>query len=304
MHNNIGLQTAYWNGTTPELDIYKIIDLTKKANMDTIELKAGDFVPLTTQERRKLKNYIKDAGLSVTINGTGLRPERDVSSSDKESHKAGIKHLCMMLDLCVEMGAELFSGIPYGLWNTRPDGEDIAGIKKVRTANAIEGLKEVAKHAEEVGVTMCLEIVNRFEQYTANTAKEGIAICEAIDNDYCKLLLDTFHMNIEEDYIPDTIREAQEKGYLGYIHIGESNRRIPTGEKKTNIDWEAIAETIKEIDFQGPLVMEPFVLDTSASAKSVSLWRRIKAADDIDGLVADAAAGVKYLKSLYDLSES
>lgn len=298
MQNNVGLQTAYWNGTTPELDIYKIIDLTKKANMDTIELKAGDFVPLTTQERRKLKNYIKDAGLSVTINGTGLRPERDVSSSDKESHKAGVKHLCMMLDLCVEMGAELFSGIPYGLWNTRPDGEDIAGIKKVRTANAIEGLTEAAKHAEEVGVTMCLEIVNRFEQYTANTAKEGIAICEAIDNDYCKLLLDTFHMNIEEDYIPDAIREAQEKGYLGYIHIGESNRRIPTGEKKTNIDWEAIAETIKEIGFEGPLVMEPFVLDTSASAKSVSLWRRIKAADDIDGLVADAAAGVKYLKSL------
>ena len=298
MQNNIGLQTAYWNGTTPKLDIYKIIDLTKKANMDTIELKAGDFVPLTTEERRKLKNYIKDAGLSVTVNGTGLRPERDVSSSDKESHEAGIKHLCHMLDLCVEMAAKLFSGIPYGLWNTRPDGEDIAGIKKVRTANAVKGLTEVAKHAEEAGVTMCLEIVNRFEQYTANTAEEGIAVCEAIGSEYCKLLLDTFHMNIEEDYIPDAIRTAHEKGYLGYLHIGESNRKIPAGGRKTNIDWEAIAETIKEIGFEGPLVMEPFVLNTSASAKSVSLWRAIKPADDIDGLVADAAAGVKYLKSL------
>ena len=298
MQNNIGLQTAYWNGTTPKLDIYKIIDLTKKANMDTIELKAGDFVPLTTEERRKLKNYIKDAGLSVTVNGTGLRPERDVSSSDKESHEAGIKHLCHMLDLCVEMDAKLFSGIPYGLWNTRPDGEDIAGIKKVRTAKAIKVLTEVAKHAEEAGVTMCLEIVNRFEQYTANTAEEGIAVCEAIGSEYCKLLLDTFHMNIEEDYIPDAIRTAHEKGYLGYLHIGESNRKIPAGGRKTNIDWEAIAETIKEIGFEGPLVMEPFVLNTSASAKSVSLWRAIKPADDIDGLVADAAAGVKYLKSL------
>lgn len=298
MQNNIGLQTAYWNGTTPELDIYKIIDLTKKANMDTIELKAGDFVPLTTEERRELKSHIKDAGLSVTVNGTGLRPERDVSSSDKESHEAGIRHLCTMLDLCVEMDAKLFSGIPYGLWNTRPDGEDIAGIKKVRTANAVKGLTEAAKHAEEAGVTMCLEIVNRFEQYTANTAEEGIAVCEAIGSEYCKLLLDTFHMNIEEDYIPDAIRTAHEKGYLGYLHIGESNRKIPAGGRKTNIDWEAIAETIKEIGFEGPLVMEPFVLNTSASAKSVSLWRAIKPADDIDGLVADAAAGVKYLKSL------
>lgn len=298
MQNNIGLQTAYWSGTNPKLNIYEIIDRTKKAGMDTIELKAGDFVPLTKEERSKLRSYIEEAGLSITINGTGLRPERDVSSSDKESQEAGIKHLCYMLDLCVEMGAKLFSGIPYGLWNTRPDGDNIAEIKKIRTANAIKGLKEVANYAEKVGVVICLEIVNRFEQYTANTAQEGIDICEAIDNEYCKLLLDTFHMNIEEDYIPDAIRTAFEKGYLGYLHIGESNRKIPNGERKTNIDWEAIAQTIHEIGYDGPLVMEPFVLDTSASAKSVSLWRTMKNAEDIDGLTADAAAGVKYLKSL------
>ena len=92
MQNNVGLQTAYWSGTTPALDIHQIIELTKKANMDTIELKAGDFVPLTTEGRAALRKEIEDAGLSITINGTGLRPERDVSSSDEESHKAGIKH--------------------------------------------------------------------------------------------------------------------------------------------------------------------------------------------------------------------
>ena len=79
MQNNVGLQTAYWSGTTPALDIHQIIELTKKANMDTIELKAGDFVPLTTEGRAALRKEIEDAGLSITINGTGLRPERDVS---------------------------------------------------------------------------------------------------------------------------------------------------------------------------------------------------------------------------------
>lgn len=298
MRNHIGLQTAYWSGTTPKLDIYQMVDLTKKAKMDTIELKAGDFVSLTEEERRKLRKYIEDAGLTITINGTGLRPERDVSSPDKKSQEAGVKHLCHMLDLCVEMGAKYFSGIPYGLWNTRPDGDNIAEIKRIRTANAISGLKKVAKHAEKVGVILCLEIVNRFEQYTANTAAEGIAICEAINNNFCKLLLDTFHMNIEEDYIPDAIRTAHEKGYLGYLHIGESNRKIPNGEKRTNIDWEAIAKTIHEIGYDGPLVMEPFVLDTSASAKSVSLWRTMKDGTDIEGLTQDAAAGAAYFKRL------
>ena len=133
MQNNVGLQTAYWSGTTPVLDIHQIIELTKKANTDTIELKAGDFVPLTTEGRAALRKEIEDAGLSITINGTGLRPERDVSSSDEESHKAGIKHLCHMLDLSKEMGAKLFSGIPYGLWNTRPGADDDAiKMKKER----------------------------------------------------------------------------------------------------------------------------------------------------------------------------
>ena len=105
-------------------------------------------------------------------------------------------------------------------------------------------------------------------------------------------------MNIEEDYSPDAIRAASDKGYLGYIHIGEANRKIPNGEKKTNIDWKAIAATIKDIGYEGPFIMEPFVLESSSSAKSISLWRAIKDGTDIDGLVADAAAGVKFFKSL------
>ena len=298
MKNRVGLQTAYWNGTEPALDIHQIITLTKKANMDIIELKAGDFVPLTKTEREVLRKEIENAGLKITVNGTGLRLQRDVSSSDREIHEVGIKHLNHMLDLCKEMGATHFSGIPYGLWNTRPEGNDVEEIKKIRTANAINGLKEVAKHAEENGIILCLEIVNRFEQYIVNTVDEGIAMCEQIQNKNCKLLLDTFHMNIEEDCIADSIKKAYEKGYLGYIHVGESNRKIPTGKKKTNIDWESIAKVFNETGFECPFVMEPFVLNKSASAPSVSLWRKIKDAEDIDGLVKDAAEGVRYLKSL------
>ena len=298
MKNNIGLQTAYWGGTNPKFNTYEIVDLTKKANMDTIELKAPDFVPLTPEERQKLRKYIEDAGLQITVNGTGLRVHKDVSSSDPEIRKAGIAQLCMMIDLCEEMGVKYFSGIPYGIWNAKPEGDDIQAVKKERTANAIESLKVVADYAKKKDILLCLEIVNRFEQYTINTIEEGVAMCDAVGNEYCKLLIDTFHMCIEEDYIPDAIRRCYEAGHLGYIHLGESNRKIPTGEKKTTIDWEAIAETINDIGFEGPMVMEPFVLSTSPSARAVSLWRGLKDEKDIDTLVNDAAKGVKYLKSL------
>ena len=67
MQNNVGLQTAYWSGTTPALDIHQIIELTKKANMDTIELKAGDFVPLTTEGRAALRKEIEDAHMRMCL---------------------------------------------------------------------------------------------------------------------------------------------------------------------------------------------------------------------------------------------
>lgn len=298
MKNPIGLQTAYWSGTKPKQNIHQIIRLTKAAGMDIIELKAADFVSLSALERSDLRKEIKQAGLCITVNGTGLRPQRDISSSNIEVHKAGIRHLKYMIDLCKEMGAIYFSGIPYGLWNTKPEGKDVAEIKKIRTENAISGLKEVAEHAHKTGVILCMEIVNRFEQYIVNTVDEGIALCQAINNENCKLLLDTFHMNIEEDYIPDSIRKASEQGCLGYLHLGESNRRIPTGKKKSNIDWSAIAKVIHEIKFNGPMVMEPFVLSQSPLAESVSLWRTIKEAEDIKGLVTDAKDGADYLRNL------
>ena len=160
-----------------------------------------------------------------------------------------------MLDLSKEMGAELFSGIPYGLWNTRPGADDDAiAMKKERRANAIRGLKEVAKHAEEVGVVICLEIVNRFEQYIANTAEEGIAICEEINNPYCKLLLDTFHMNIEEPDCAESIRKAGKR--IGHVHVADSDRWYPG---HAHYDFASTFSALKEVGYERAVALESFL---------------------------------------------
>lgn len=66
MQNNVGLQTAYWSGTTPALDIHQIIELTKKAKYGYDELKAGDFVPFNNRRTEQhLEKKIEDAGLSI-----------------------------------------------------------------------------------------------------------------------------------------------------------------------------------------------------------------------------------------------
>jgi D-psicose/D-tagatose/L-ribulose 3-epimerase len=72
---------------------------------------------------------------------------------------------------------------------------------------------------------MCLEVVNRFETYILNTSEEAVRYCKSVDSKRVKILLDTFHMNIEEDNIADAIPLAGQ--YLGHLYVGEGNTKVP-----------------------------------------------------------------------------
>src|SRR5699024_11548338 len=95
---------------------------------------------------------------------------------------------------------------------------------------SLQSLEEVVKVAENYNVLLALEIVNRFEQFIINTTEEGIDFINNIDSPNLKLLLDIFHMNIEEDNISLALKQADNK--LGHLHISENNRKVP---KKENI---------------------------------------------------------------------
>ena len=121
-----------------------------------------------------------------------------------------------------------------------------------------------------------MESLNRFEGYLINTAAEGVAFCQATGRDNVKLHLDTFHMNIEEISIGKAIRTAGK--YLGHFHTGETNRTLPgTG----RIPWMEVAEALKEIDYQGALVMEPFMKMGGTVGSDIKVWR------DLSGGVSD-----------------
>ena len=100
-----------------------------------------------------------------------------------------------------------------------------------------------------------VEVVNRFEQYLLNTCEEALDYCGRVGSSHCQILLDTFHMNIEEDSIFDAIVNAGNQ--LGHLHIGETNRRAPG---RGRIPWDEVAGALKKIDYTGSIVMEPFLI--------------------------------------------
>lgn len=110
----------------------------------------------------------------------------------------------------------------------------------------VQNVREVAKVAQDCGIDYCLECLNRFEGYLLNTAAEGVAFCEEVGLPNVKLLLDTFHMNIEEDSFYDAILTAGK--YLHRLHTGEANRKVPG---KGRIPWLEIGDALAKSGMTG-----------------------------------------------------
>ncbi len=115
----------------------------------------------------------------------------------------------------------------------------------------LESLAELAAHAEQAGVVVLLEPLNRYEDHMVNTLAQASELARAVGSPAVRVHADTYHMNIEEDDHCAALRSAADT--LGAVHLSDSNRHQPgTG----HVPFPAILSTLGEIGFDGPLSVE------------------------------------------------
>ncbi len=112
--------------------------------------------------------------------------------------------------------------------------------------------------------------------------------------DAVKIMLDTFHMNIEEDSMVEAILLAGDK--LGHFHVGENNRRLPG---KGGIAWYQIGMALRAIGYDKNVVMEPFVISGGSVGSDIKIWRDLSNGASAEQLDRDAAASVDYLRHTF-----
>jgi D-psicose/D-tagatose/L-ribulose 3-epimerase len=281
--NPVGMHYGYWTqywGTDP----LQFVKRAKKCGFDILEVNAPKVTRMSDAERDVLKGAIADAGLSLTYS-IGMTADMDLVSEDTATRQNGITFLQEVARAMKYMGGRVLAGINYSSWPRKlQPGED----KQILTDRAIEGVREAIKAAEDNDVIFCVEVVNRFEQFIMNTAAEGIAFAERVGSPNCQILLDTFHMNIEEDSLSGSIIEAG--NWLGHFHLGETNRRPPG---RGRIPWPEIFGALREINYQGAVVMEPFLLPGGEVGRDISVYRDLLGSDDLDGEAARSAEFVR-----------
>jgi D-psicose/D-tagatose/L-ribulose 3-epimerase len=281
---NIGIYYAYWT-TQWDVDFLPFVSKVKNLGFDQLEINGGTLVNMSTDEKLRLKDEADKHQIKLSY-GIGLTPVNDVSSSNENIRQAGIGFMKNMISAVNEMEGEMIGGTVHSCWPSTLPAK--AKDKRVYLEQSIKSMKELVKVAEDKQVILNVEVINRFEQFLLNTCEEAVSYVEEIDSPYCGILLDTFHMNIEEDSIGDSIIKAGK--HLNSMHIGETNRKPPG---LGRMPWGEIKNALDKINYKGSLVMEPFVNPGGKVGRDIGVWRELMPGADLD---LEAAKAVKFVK--------
>ena len=283
--NKIGIYYAYWCKDW-DTDFSYYASKVSRLGFDIFEVNADAVMNMSDTARQNLKNLVKKENLEMTF-CMGLANKYDISVADESIRRRGIEYLKRIIEMVSIMGGKKLSGILYAAWNpVLPKGD----FDKVAfTERSVESMKEVVKTAKNSGVYCNVEVVNRFEQFILNTCEEAVDYVKMVNSPNIKILLDTYHMNIEEDSIEEAIIKAGNK--LGHLHIGENNRKPPG--QGGHIPWDEVVSAIKKINYEGNIVMEPFIMPGGEIGRDIKVWRDMSIGINFDEKAKEALTFVK-----------
>lgn len=200
-----------------------------------------------------------------------LPRDANLVSGDAAVRRRGVDFLNRCVERTAELGASLMCGPLY------------AGLGvmtgRARTQEewqwAADGLAAAARRGQQLGVTLCIEPLNRFETYFLNTLNDAAALVRAVGEPNLRIHFDSFHANIEECNVSESLHAVGKE--LGHVHISENDRGIPgTGHN----DWHGIVQTFAEIGYDGWLTIESFAQPEPELAAAAAIWRNLAPSGD------------------------
>lgn len=258
MNIKIGASLLSWitPNWTAEAGKYAI-EQTAKAGFDLIEILLPNSMEI---DAKAVIQQLKENHLEVVCS-LNLPKEAHIAFYPKEAEKLIKNAIDKTSDLETNfLGGVLHGGI--GVFSGNP-------LNETEKNTIVEVWSSVADYAKEKGVNIAVEPINRYESYVCNTAENVLELIEKTGKDNLFLHLDTFHMNIEENNFRDPILLANQK--LKHIHVTESHRGM-LGEGTVN--WNQFFDALKEINFEGNLVLENFSSSIPGMQQMVSLWQK------------------------------
>ena len=255
MKRSLAMNLLLW-GTEMNASMFAVLDDIKRIGFDAVEIPIFDTNENVWKEWRKQLNNTSLNAIAVTING----PDDHAISADGSMRAKTLERNKRALDCAAILGSSLLTGPFHSALGVFTGGASTAEEKKW----AAEHLFQLSEYAASLHITLGLEYLNRFESYLVSCADELIDLILAVDHPHCKLMLDTFHANIEEKSIEDAIKKMGD--LLVHVQLSENDRGTLG---KGHIDFRSILNALDAINYKGVLSVEAF----STKLPAANIWR-------------------------------
>jgi D-psicose/D-tagatose/L-ribulose 3-epimerase len=278
----IGVNTWVWTAPLTTDDLKKLVPHVAAAGFDWIEFPLEEIEGFDYAVAAAL---VSDYGLGVST-CVAMGPDRDLIHEDPAIRQSGMKYIREAIVASQAIGSPNLVGPIYSAvgrtWQSTPE-------ERARDLDLlIDNLKPLAEYAGDHGVSFGIEPLNRFETSFINLADQVLEVVDRVDHPACQVMLDTFHMNIEEKSLGEAIKNVGP--HLIHLHACENDRGAPGS---GNVAWDEVATALNDINYDGPVVIESFTAKVKSIAKAAAIWRPLAVSQD-----ALAADGLAFLKSL------
>jgi D-psicose/D-tagatose/L-ribulose 3-epimerase len=229
----------------------------------------------------------RENGLEASL-CVAMGPDRDLVHPDEAIRENGMAYLRHCIDAAGIMGVSNIVGPMYSavgrVWQATAE-------ERARdTELLVRNLGQLAEYAGERDAVLGVEPLNRFETSFINLAEQIVEVVDRVDHPSCRIMLDTFHMNIEEKSVGDAIRAAGSR--LCHFHACENDRGAPGSGL---VHWDDVAQALGDIHYDGPVVIESFTPEVKSIARAAAVWRPF--ADSPEALASDGLAFLRPLLS-------
>lgn len=258
----LGVDTFIWSEAFSEKDLW-VIPKAKELGFEVLDISISHPENFPTS---LVKKKVEEVGIEV-VTTTTLGEKTNLISPDPNIRAQGVKHMKLLVDINVELGSKITGGVNYAAWGYLPG--------RPRTEEewnwSIAAMREIAEYAKgKSDLIIAVEPVNRFETHFLNIAEDAVRYCREVGTGNVKVHLDSFHMIREETSFRGAV-ETCGKEYLGYVHVCENNRGIPgTG----LVPWREFFQALKDVGYQGPLVIESFDPSFKELNRQCAIWRK------------------------------
>lgn len=256
-----GMNLLLWTSDVTE-EYFPVLESLKAMGYDGVELPVFD---MDLAKFQKVGAKLDALGLARTAVTVCTDAENPISP-DAAVREAGLARLKKAVDMVAAAGGTHLCGPIHSALGSFSG----SGPTADEWSRGKEILARAADYAKSQNVTLVVEYLNRFECYFLTCAADAARFCREVNHTHLKTMYDTFHANIEEKNLAAAMQSAFDQ--VVHVHISENDRSTP-GEG--HVDWETTFQMLKQLRYDGWLMVEAFGLSLPALAAATKIWRRM-----------------------------